>query len=1031
MASRMTGTRSMLGVSPSEPECFRTITDAIAAAKDGDVISVRPGTYAESIVLDRDITISGAGAPGQVRVEASGDPVLRLDVEHAAVSGIELAHRDGEIAVDLRAGVLELDECVLAAESEVAVAARSRTELKARECELRNPGGAGLLVYDNARAELHACTLTSVSSTAVVSRTGGTATLVDCVVTDANSALLVADHGRSTLQRCRIDKIADNAIVIEQHSQLKMNDSDISNVRGVVLLAAAESMPVLRDCRISDVDAQAVVAMQNATVELERVGIAKAGGHSVQVLDGSTAHLSACTFTDAGHDAVSASADGVVKLTGCDITGGAAGGVVADGQAEATVSDCQVTRTTGPALSARGEATLAVDGGILRECGTGAEWHGQSGGGMISCTVRDNVRDGVAVFSDEPVEIRRCRIDGNGDQDTRFEGSSVIFDDSGEPGESRPPVVQEEPGRAVDSDEPQDTGEPRHADELDKLLAELDDLVGLDGVKREVETLVRLHQMAERRAAAGLPSPPMSQHLVFTGSPGTGKTTVARFYGRILAALGVLRKGQLVECARPDLVAAVVGGTALKTAEVFEKALGGVLFIDEAYTLSQGGGGGGPDFGREAIDTLVKLMEDHRDDVVVIVAGYTNDMRQFLAANAGLSSRFSRTIDFADYSSSELVTIVEGMCQNHHYQLEFETRSALHGYFTALPRDSSFGNGRTARKVFEEMVGRQAYRLGDDRSVTAAQLTRLLPEDLGPLPGAAVGAGAGKIDEERVEQLLGTLRSLVGLAEVKAEVAAMVDLLASARQREAAGLPSPPVSRHLVFAGPPGTGKTTVARLYGSLLSAMGVLAQGQVIEVARADMVGEYVGHTARRTTEAFDRARGGVLFIDEAYTLSSGGSRGSGPDFGREAIDTLVKLMEDHRDEVVVIAAGYEQEMGGFIAANPGLSSRFSHRVRFADYTADELVTIFNQHAAESGYECTGPSVAALRAHFAAVQRGSSFGNGRYARQVLDVAIARHARRTRGLVNPTLDDLCVLHPQDIPGPPQPEQVQGGENSV
>jgi SpoVK/Ycf46/Vps4 family AAA+-type ATPase len=183
---------------------------------------------------------------------------------------------------------------------------------------------------------------------------------------------------------------------------------------------------------------------------------------------------------------------------------------------------------------------------------------------------------------------------------------------------------------------------------------------------------------------------------------------------------------------------------------------------------------------------------------------------------------------------------------------------------------------------------------------------------------------------------------------------------------------------------------------------------------------VGEYVGHTARRTTEAFDRARGGVLFIDEAYTLSS--SRGSGHDFGREAIDTLVKLMEDHRDEVVVIAAGYEREMAGFLAANPGLSSRFSHRVRFADYTPDELVTIVNQHATDAGYECTGPTVAALRTHFAKMRRGESFGNGRYARQVLDESIAHHARRTRSLTDPTMDDLCVLLPEDVPAPPRPD---------
>jgi SpoVK/Ycf46/Vps4 family AAA+-type ATPase len=994
----MTGVRSVLGVSPTEPDCYRTIGDAISAARDGDVISVRPGVYPESIVLDRDVTLSGSGSPGDVRVESAGEAVLRVAVEHVEVSGIEFAHRDGEVAVDLRAGALHLDECVVTADSEVAVVARKDAQFRAGGTTVRNKGGAGVLVFDGARAELTGCTFTSVGTTAVVARSGGFASLVDCSVTDAKGAVLAADRGVGELRGCRIGDITGTAIVVEERGELTATGTEVSNVDGVAVLSAGGSRPVLRDCRVRDTTAQAIVVVQGASVEMDRVSVDGARGHAVQVLDGSTADLTECVVTGTGHDAVVAGEDGVIRLVGCEITGGTGNGVVVERQARATVTDCRVVGAASAGLTARDQGRLVVEGGEVRECQTGVTWHGHADGSITGCAVRDNLGDGIAVLSDQDVEVTDNAVERNLGTDTRLPGGAV------------PSLKAETRHRkpAPDAD----------AEQLDDLLTELSGLVGLDGVKREVETLVRLHQMSERRAAAGLPSPPLSRHLVFTGAPGTGKTTVARLYGRILTALGVLRSGQLVEVARPDLVASIVGGTAIKTTEMFTKAIGGVLFIDEAYTLSAGNGsGGGPDFGREAIDTLVKLMEDHREEVVVIVAGYTNDMRQFLAANPGLSSRFSRTIEFADYSSAELVTIVEGLCRGHDYRLEFETRAALHTYFTDLPRDAAFGNGRTARKVFEEMLGRQAYRLADDPAAGHVALTRLLPEDLGPLPGSSVGAGAGRVDEERIEQLLGTLRGLVGLDEVKAEVSDMVDLLASARRRQAMGLPAPSVSRHLIFAGPPGTGKTTVARLYGSLLAALGVLAQGQVTEVARADLVGEYVGHTARRTTEAFDRARGGVLFIDEAYTLSS--SRGSGHDFGREAIDTLVKLMEDHRDEVVVIAAGYEREMAGFLAANPGLSSRFSHRVRFADYTPDELVTIVNQHATDAGYECNGPAVAALRTHFAKMRRGESFGNGRYARQVLDASIAHHARRTRSLTDPTMDDLCVLLPEDVPPPP------------
>jgi len=226
-------------------------------------------------------------------------------------------------------------------------------------------------------------------------------------------------------------------------------------------------------------------------------------------------------------------------------------------------------------------------------------------------------------------------------------------------------------------------------------------------------------------------------------------------------------------------------------------------------------------------------------------------------------------------------------------------------------------------------------------------------------------------------------------------------------------LPVPSLSRHLIFSGAPGTGKTTVARLYGKILTALGVLAQGQLVECSRSDLVGEYVGQTAHRTKEAFDRARGGVLFIDEAYTLAPHDSASN--DFGREAIDTLVKLMEDHRDEVVVIAAGYSDEMDRFIETNPGLASRFSHTIEFENYEPDELVTIIEQHAATSGYELADATREALRAYFKTVDRGRSFGNGRFARKVLDGMITRHAGRLSAIATPTTDDLRVLLPDDI----------------
>jgi SpoVK/Ycf46/Vps4 family AAA+-type ATPase len=353
------------------------------------------------------------------------------------------------------------------------------------------------------------------------------------------------------------------------------------------------------------------------------------------------------------------------------------------------------------------------------------------------------------------------------------------------------------------------------------------------------------------------------------------------------------------------------------------------------------------------------------------------------------------------------------MAGSNHYQLDEAALHALAGHFRRMVRGDGFGNGRAARKVFEEMVDRQASRLAELTDLRADDLVRLLPEDVSDA-AARVAGDPRATASPSAPHLLEELRGMVGLGSAKAEVQAMVDLLETARRREAAGLPTPAISHHLVFAGPPGTGKTTVARLYGRLLAAMGLLATGQTVEVSRVDLVGRYIGQTAQLTREVFERARGGVLFIDEAYALTP--AQSTGADFGQEAVDTLVKLMEDHRDEVVLIVAGYPEEMQRFLASNPGLASRLSRQVSFDHYTPDELVTILCRHAAAMGCECAPATVAALGEHFAAVPRERTFGNARFARQVLDAMFTRQASRLNLMASSTVEDLRLLLPEDIP---------------
>ena len=307
------------------------------------------------------------------------------------------------------------------------------------------------------------------------------------------------------------------------------------------------------------------------------------------------------------------------------------------------------------------------------------------------------------------------------------------------------PAPAQPPTEVVPAAEQEETPLPESEPTLEELLAELDGLCGLEQVKQDVKSLINLVKVRRLREEAGLPVPPMSLHLVFLGNPGTGKTTVARLLARLYHAIGVLPKGQLVEVDRSGLVAGFVGQTALKTQEVIQKAIGGVLFIDEAYALVNQDNGN--DFGREVIEVLLKNMEDHRKDLVVIVAGYSQLMEKFIHSNPGLESRFNKYFYFEDYDGAQLFTILQSMCVKNGYVLTPEGEALARRELMALyeDRDENFGNARDVRNLFEQAVARQSDRVARLEAPTREQLMELHPEDLAEPGDASSPQGAMEV----------------------------------------------------------------------------------------------------------------------------------------------------------------------------------------------------------------------------------------------------------------------------------------------
>jgi len=855
------------------------------------------------------------------------------------------------IAVEQKAGAL-LSELQISGSSGLDAYFTGTGKIEVSGCTFTGAGAQGVHVASGSSPRLSGCSVSGAAQIGLYVTDGSRPLLEDFLVEQSPSGIVVEGGAEPAFARTIVRGSEEHAVRVTGESKVQFEELTVDGPGSGVGIQGWSSI-TLRGGRVKAGRGAALELREASKGIVERLFLGAAEGTGLLLDNGTSATLEACS------------------LEGC--------GVLVGGQAELSARNFQVADAPDIGISVLTSGTLSLAGGRVH----GARGHGvsvQDGATarLAGCRITGNGGRGVDDASGGGVEVRECDIQDNDANGGRpAEQARTNRGNQGAPAPGPAPVRQAPPaapaparmlqaydGQAPEKDEEEvEQRQPlRPAHSGTGPIAELENLVGLASVKAEVKALINLNQMAQRREQMGLPMPPMSRHLIFAGPPGTGKTTVARIYGAVLAELGVLPRGHMVEVSRADMVASIIGGTAIKTTEVVTKALGGVLFVDEAYTLTNQSRGNGPDFGREAVETLMKLMEDHRNELVVIAAGYSEHMEQFLSSNPGMASRFSRTIEFPNYSVDELVTIVRGMCAAHQYDLPEATVGAVTDYFEQVPKGPTFGNGRVARKVFEEMVNHQASRLAEDIESGDDELSRFAPEDvviaeMSPTAGSAEGTIGGG---GRPAAAAGARRlaALIGLDPVREALKVRLAGLARLKreQQPTAGL------ANLVFEGREGAGRNSVAEIYAQCLAEDDLIASGSVRRARLADfpLLGPkqaqmFAGHL-------FEQSAGGMLVLrmDEDFFRRS-------PE-QRSAVLGALRPAVTGNQATVLLLIGEAQRVAQILRERADVAGCFADSLTFADYDASRLAMLAGRYLAVRGFQVPDETLRAIAAHFAA---------------------------------------------------------------
>lgn len=525
-----------------------------------------------------------------------------------------------------------------------------------------------------------------------------------------------------------------------------------------------------------------------------------------------------------------------------------------------------------------------------------------------------------------------------------------------------------------------DISEKDETREIDEILKDINSLVGLSEVKDTIKNLLKYLEYSKKIDIEGF----ANLNMIFKGNSGTGKTTIARLLAELFYKLGFINENKIIEVSSKDLIGTHLGETAPKTQSVIDTAIDGVLFIDEAYTIMASKGGSNSNYPAECMATICRAMDLYKNRLVVIFAGYTKEMNDFINLNQGLMSRIGYELEFPDFSKDELIQIFEDEVKGNEFTLEDGVLEKVEKIIMKNKIGRNFGNARFVTNLFDKLVVTHASNNSDDKN-----LKIITNKDIEVF-------NETKKDRVRgVDEILEDLNSLIGLDKVKDTIDGFVSVIELNKKLNR----TPDFNMHMIFKGNAGTGKTTVARLLAEIYYNLGYIKNNKLVEVQSQDLIGEFLGQTGPKTQAVIESALDGVLFIDEAYSIME--HNGTNASYSAECVATLLKAMEDYQGRLIIIFAGYTEEMRRFRDLNPGLKSRIGYEIDFPDYSIDELLQIYDKKVEEKGFKSDSEARKKVENILINAKNVDNFGNGRFVENIVQKIIIEHAKQTKEITD------------------------------